>query len=175
RSCGAIHGATGGGRHRLSFAILRCPRGTPRTEHPLVHRRVPTGLPVGSARASVSGRASRGRAEVGSRRRAMGNVVAVAGNGTGTNGQVTAKIRSYAPATGELIGEVPIATADEVRQVAARVLRFRDAIVDRSDEVVDLLARECGKPRHEALLHEVMVVADIATYFAKNAERILSP
>jgi succinate-semialdehyde dehydrogenase/glutarate-semialdehyde dehydrogenase len=122
----------------------------------------------------------------------MGNVVAVAGNGTGTNGQVTAKIRSYAPATGELLGEVPVATADEVKQVvarahraqeawgalpveerAARALRFRDAIVDRSDEIVDLLARECGKPRHEALLHEVMVVADLTTYFAKHARAIL--
>ncbi len=50
------------------------------------------------------------------------------------------------------------------------MLRFRDAIVERSDEIVDLLARECGKPRHEALVHEVMVVADLATYFAKHAD-----
>ncbi len=122
----------------------------------------------------------------------MGNVVTVTGNGTGTNGHATARIRSYAPATGELVGEAPNTTADEVRlcvarahraqeawaalpveERAARVLRYRDAIVDRSDEIVDLLARECGKPRHEALLHEVMVVADIATYFAKHARAIL--
>jgi acyl-CoA reductase-like NAD-dependent aldehyde dehydrogenase len=122
----------------------------------------------------------------------MGNVVTVAGNGTGTNGHASTKIRSYAPATGELVGEAPNTTADEVRSVvarahraqeawaalpveerAARVLRFRDAVVDRADEIVDLLARECGKPRHEALLHEVMVVADIATYYAKNARAIL--
>ena len=124
----------------------------------------------------------------------MGNMVSAAGNGTTTNGQATMKIRSYAPATGELIGEAPNTTPDEVKQAvtrarraqeawgalpvaerAARVLRFRDAIVDRADEVIDLLSRECGKPRHEALLHEVMVVADIATYFAKNADRILAP
>jgi succinate-semialdehyde dehydrogenase/glutarate-semialdehyde dehydrogenase len=122
----------------------------------------------------------------------MGNVVSVTSNGT--NGQAATKIRSYAPATGELVGEAPNTTAEEVKQAvararraqeawgalpvaerAARVLRFRDAIVDRADEVVDLLSRECGKPKHEALLHEVMVVADIATYFAKNAERILTP
>ena len=124
----------------------------------------------------------------------MGNAVSVAGNGTGTNGHAAAKIKSFAPATGELIGEAPNTTADEVRQAVARarraqeawgalpvgerahrVLRFRDAIVDRADEIVDLLARECGKPRHEALLHEVMVVADLATYFARHAERILEP
>ena len=124
----------------------------------------------------------------------MGNVVSVTGNGTSVNGQAATKIKSYAPATGELIGEAPNTTADEVKQAvararraqeawgalpiaerASRVLRFRDAIVDRADEIVDLLARECGKPRHEALLHEVMVVADIATYFAKHADRILTP
>jgi succinate-semialdehyde dehydrogenase/glutarate-semialdehyde dehydrogenase len=124
----------------------------------------------------------------------MGNTVSVTGNGTSTNGHAATKIRSYAPATGELIGEAPNTTADEVKltvararraqeawgalpvaERAARVLRFRDAIVDRSDEIVDLLTRECGKPRHEALLHEVMVVADLATYFAKNAERVLAP
>jgi succinate-semialdehyde dehydrogenase/glutarate-semialdehyde dehydrogenase len=122
----------------------------------------------------------------------MGNVVSVASNGT--NGHSTARIRSYAPATGELVGEAPNTSPDEVRQAvararraqeawgalpveerAARVLRFRDAIVDRSDEVIDLLVRECGKPRHEALLHEVMVVADLATYFARNAARVLAP
>jgi acyl-CoA reductase-like NAD-dependent aldehyde dehydrogenase len=124
----------------------------------------------------------------------MGNVVSVTDKGTGTNGHAAARIRSYAPATGELLGEAPNMTADEVKQTvarahraqeawaalpveerAARVLRYRDAIVDRSDEIVDLLSRECGKPRHEALLHEVMVVADIATYFARHAARILAP
>ena len=53
------------------------------------------------------------------------------------------------------------------RSARERVLRFRDAIVERADEIVDLLARECGKPRHEALVHEVMVVADLATYYCR--------
>ncbi len=124
----------------------------------------------------------------------MGHVVSVVGNGVGTNGQPSTKIRSYAPATGELIGEAPNTSAEEVRQAVlrahraqeawgalpaeergARILRFRDAIVDRAEEIVDLLVRECGKPRHEALLHEVMVVADIATHFAKVAPKVLAP
>jgi succinate-semialdehyde dehydrogenase/glutarate-semialdehyde dehydrogenase len=101
---------------------------------------------------------------------------------------------SFAPATGELIGEAPNMHADQVRQVVgrarraqegwaalpieercARILQYRDAIVERADEVIDLLARECGKPRHEALMHEVMVVADIATHFAKTAPQALAP
>ena len=124
----------------------------------------------------------------------MGHVVSAVGNGVGTNGQSSTKIRSYAPATGELIGEAPNTSAEEVRQVVlrahraqeawgalpaeergARILRFRDAIVERAEEVVDLLVRECGKPRHEALLHEVMVVADLATHFAKVAPKVLAP
>lgn len=123
----------------------------------------------------------------------MGQVVSVAGNGTSTNGQPSLKIRSYAPATGELIGEAPNTSAEEVKQAVlrahraqeawgalpveergARLLRFRDAIVDRSDEIVDLLVRECGKPRHEALIQEVMVVADIATYYARVAPKVLA-
>src|SRR5262249_22503320 len=130
----------------------------------------------------------------------MGQVVmdravgAVAGGGPSTNGQNGAKIRSYAPASGELIGEAPNASTDEVRATVERarraqqawgalpveercerLLRYRDAIVDRMDEVVDLLVRECGKPKHEALLHEVTVVADLITYYAKHAPSLLAP
>lgn len=105
-----------------------------------------------------------------------------------------ATIKSYAPATGQLLGEAPIQTADEVRRAverarraqeswgalpieerSERILRYRDAIVDRADELVDLLVRECGKPRQEALLHEVTVSADIATYFARVAPKVLAP
>lgn len=103
-------------------------------------------------------------------------------------------IKSYAKATGALLGEVNVSSTDEVRKVVARarraqeawgllpigeraerVLRLRNAIVDRSEEIVDLLSRECGKPRHEALAHEVIPVADLATYFASRAEKLLAP
>lgn len=112
----------------------------------------------------------------------------------GPSGQRAAAIKSYAPATGQLLGEVPNMGAEEVREVVRRahaaqeawgalpveercerVMRYRDALVDRADELVDLLVRECGKPRHEALLHEVMVTADLTTFFAKIAPRVLAP
>ncbi|WP_437617750.1 aldehyde dehydrogenase family protein [Sorangium sp. So ce1151] len=129
----------------------------------------------------------------------MGQVVSERSNGgngsvPGVNGHGGEAIRSYAPATGELLGEVPNTSAEEVRAAVARarraqeawgalpveersqrLLRFRDAIVDRADEIVDLLSRECGKPRHEALLHEVLVAADMATYFADIAPKALEP
>lgn len=105
-----------------------------------------------------------------------------------------ARIVSYAPATGEVLGDVPIHGADEVRDAVQRarvaqeawgllpieercqrILRFRDAIVDRAEEIIELLVAECGKPRAEALTHEVMVTADLATYYAKRASKLLAP
>jgi succinate-semialdehyde dehydrogenase/glutarate-semialdehyde dehydrogenase len=106
----------------------------------------------------------------------------------------TRTIKSWAPATGELLGEVRVSTREEVRAAVARarkaqaawgvlpieercerLLRLRDALVERADEIVDTVSRECGKPRHEALSHEVTVTVDLLTYYCKNAARILAP
>lgn len=103
-------------------------------------------------------------------------------------------VTSWAPATGEVLGEVPAATADDVSAAIARarraqaawgvlpiaervrrLLRFRDALVDRAEELVDILVKECGKPATDALGHEVMVAVDQLTYYCKNAEKILAP
>ncbi len=126
----------------------------------------------------------------------MGALATQITDGTKTNGNAGAaeKIRSYAPASGELLGEVPVMGKDQVQAVVARarkaqqawgvlpvqeradrLLRLRDAIVDRADEIVETVSKECGKPRHEALVHEVMVVADLTTYYCRNAARILAP
>jgi succinate-semialdehyde dehydrogenase/glutarate-semialdehyde dehydrogenase len=115
-------------------------------------------------------------------------------NGTGGHAPSTDIVRTYAPATGELLGELRVTTREEVfdavararraqaawgilpvSERAARLERFRDAIVERADEVVDVITKECGKPRNEALLHEVFTVADLASYYCKNAARILAP
>jgi succinate-semialdehyde dehydrogenase/glutarate-semialdehyde dehydrogenase len=55
------------------------------------------------------------------------------------------------------------------------VLRFRDALVARAEELVDVLVRECGKPRHEALLHEVLTLVAVASWYAEHGPRILAP
>ena len=111
-----------------------------------------------------------------------------------TNGHSTTAIKSYAPATGELLGEVPIASREQVAAVVARarraqqawavlpveercerLRRFRDAMAERATELVDLLSLECGKPKHEALIHEVITTLDLLTYYRKHAARILAP
>lgn len=97
------------------------------------------------------------------------------------------------PITGAVVGTVPIMSVAEVKEVVRRarvaqgawrllsyrkrarlVIRFRDALVDHATELVDLLAREAGKPRHEGLLHEIAPIAEICTYFASHAGKILA-
>jgi acyl-CoA reductase-like NAD-dependent aldehyde dehydrogenase len=101
-------------------------------------------------------------------------------------------IKSWAPATGQLLGEVRVSTKEEVHAAVARarkaqqawgvlpieercerLLRLRDALVDRADEIVDVVSRECGKPRNDCLSHEVTVTVDLLTYYCKNGARIL--
>jgi len=103
-------------------------------------------------------------------------------------------IRVRAPLTGELLGEVPVLSAEQVQATVdraraaqkawaelsfaargAKILGFRDALVDHAEELVELMARESGKPRQEGILHEVAIVADIATHLAKVSAGILAP
>ena len=103
-------------------------------------------------------------------------------------------IVSRNPATGEVLGEVREVGAAEIRDAVSRargaqaawgalpvqdrctrVARFRDLVVARAEELCALIAAETGKTRAEALSMEVMVIADLATYFVKRAPRILAP
>jgi succinate-semialdehyde dehydrogenase/glutarate-semialdehyde dehydrogenase len=125
----------------------------------------------------------------------MGAVIQESTDGKQTNGTNagTPVIKSYAPATGELLGELPVMSPGEIAAVVGRarkaqaawgllpleercerILRLRDAIVERAEEIVDVVSKECGKPRPEALGHEVLPVCDLITYYCKNAPRILA-
>jgi len=97
-------------------------------------------------------------------------------------------------ASGEVLGTVDVCGGEQVQaamvkarvaqaswaklaleQRCERLLALRDTLVDRSDDLVEIISRECGKPRLEALVHEVMMAVDLATYYAKRAPRILAP
>ncbi|MBI4563258.1 MAG: aldehyde dehydrogenase family protein [Planctomycetes bacterium] len=105
---------------------------------------------------------------------------------------VDGEIRNSEPATGRPSASVPITTPSQVREAVERarkaqaawaklswaerrrrLLRFRDVLNDRTDEVVDLISRETGKPRFEALTHEVIPLLDLTHYFATRAQRLL--
>src|SRR5450432_2806847 len=103
-------------------------------------------------------------------------------------------VRTFAPASGELLAELPVTPDAEVRRVvaparkaqaawavlpveerASRLLRLRDALADRAEDLVQAVSRECGKPRHEALLHEVTTLLDLLGWVCKHAPAALAP
>ena len=103
-------------------------------------------------------------------------------------------IKVVSPATLEPVGEVPVLGEAEVRAAVQRAReaakvwgsipvkervrhlhRVMDAIVDRADEIVDVLSKECGKTNLEALASDVMTLCDLGEYYARNVERILAP
>jgi acyl-CoA reductase-like NAD-dependent aldehyde dehydrogenase len=105
----------------------------------------------------------------------------------------TNTVRTFAPASGELLAELPVTPDAEVRRVvararkaqaawavlpveerASRLLRLRDALADRAEDLVQTLSRECGKPRHEALLHEVTTLLDLIGWVCKHAPAALA-
>ncbi|HEY1557158.1 MAG TPA: aldehyde dehydrogenase family protein [Kofleriaceae bacterium] len=116
------------------------------------------------------------------------------GSAAGASAQLGSRITSINPATGEPLGEVPDMAAAEVRVAVEaaraaqrawgelsidarcrRVLRFAEVLMARAEEVIDLLVREGGKTRLEALGMEVVLVADLVRYFAKHAPQMLAP
>ncbi len=109
-------------------------------------------------------------------------------------GSVTAHgtLAVYEPGSGKLVGEVRVSTAAQVREAAAAaraaqkewatrsykerggvLSRFQQLVLDRADELADLIVRENGKTLNEALFMEVLPVADLTHYFARKAERLL--
>jgi len=103
-------------------------------------------------------------------------------------------IISRNPATGEALGEVPVMDLTAVDEAVARarsaqrywadvdierrcemVLTFRDALVEDTDAFCEAISLENGKPRVEALVHDVLSVADLCTFFAKRGPEFLAP
>ncbi|HEY7070710.1 MAG TPA: aldehyde dehydrogenase family protein, partial [Acidimicrobiales bacterium] len=97
------------------------------------------------------------------------------------------------PLTGEVLGEVPIGTAEDVaaafaaareaqrtwaerpvRERAAVLLRYHDLVLERQGELLDLIQAENGKARVWAF-EEIMDQAVTARYYARLAPRALKP
>ena len=96
------------------------------------------------------------------------------------------------PATGDVLAELPCASAEEVQAAVLRarvaqpkwqatpvakrsqVLRtFQALLRDRTQEVAQLISREAGKPTAEAITTEILVVLDAAEFCMRTAHRFL--
>jgi succinate-semialdehyde dehydrogenase/glutarate-semialdehyde dehydrogenase len=103
-------------------------------------------------------------------------------------------LRSFNPATGETLGEVRANSPGEIagivenaRKVApewaaipaqgrAHILRqVRYKIYEHLDDIVESVSTECGKPKTEALAHDVMPSILTLLYYERNAARALRP
>jgi succinate-semialdehyde dehydrogenase/glutarate-semialdehyde dehydrogenase len=102
------------------------------------------------------------------------------------------ELESFNPATGERLGAVPITKAAEVQGVVdavakvqpfwsqltlldrARYLeRAAQVLIDEADEIRDLIVREQGKPRNEALSMELLPTIDTLRWIARAGPKLL--
>ncbi len=109
----------------------------------------------------------------------------------GVQSRQTIEISS--PATLERVGEVPVDTQAEVQAAAERarlalagwretpiaerarvLLAARDAFIADREELIELITRENGKPRMEALT-EFAYVCDMLTFYPGRARKFLRP
>ena len=111
---------------------------------------------------------------------------------TGTDAATTFETRD--PRTGELIAEVPEHSAEEVQAAVERarsafatwsrltwdqrldhVLAVRDLLLDRADEVVEVICKETGKLEGEAVLAEVTATCELIEFYRKHGAKALRP
>jgi succinate-semialdehyde dehydrogenase/glutarate-semialdehyde dehydrogenase len=103
------------------------------------------------------------------------------------------RLRLSNPATLEVVGEVEVQTAADVRAAVERARKAQpewaelgfegrarylrravDVLIDKQDEFVDIIVAETGKPRVEALGAEIIASCDALQFYARRAKRILA-
>ncbi len=103
------------------------------------------------------------------------------------------RLRVSSPVTGEAVGEIDVQTAQDVRaaleiarkaqpawaalsfeQRARYVTRALHVLLERYEEFIDVVVRESGKTRLEALAIEIFASCDCLQYYAKRSAKILS-
>ncbi|HEV3473645.1 MAG TPA: aldehyde dehydrogenase family protein, partial [Actinomycetota bacterium] len=102
------------------------------------------------------------------------------------------KLKAFNPRTGEGLWEIPAVAPGEVRDYvtqarkvapelgaidpegrARQMRKVRAQIKDKSDDIVDVVAAETGKPPAEALAHEVLVPLLQLAYLEHLAPKVL--
>ncbi|QQR80559.1 MAG: aldehyde dehydrogenase family protein [Deltaproteobacteria bacterium] len=96
------------------------------------------------------------------------------------------------PATGDVLAELEIATPEQVKNAvekaqqalpnwkalsfkerAYHILKARDRILQSLDDIAELITKENGKPLTESISADILPVMELATYYAKDIEKIL--
>src|SRR5947208_1472312 len=117
--------------------------------------------------------------------------MSVTADRTQTHGGET--FESLAPATGDVVATLPVHGEAEVRAAVQRARKasqwwgsltfdergrrlraYAGVLARRRDELLDLISRENGKPRVDALIEHTRVLEHLA-WAAKNAKRVMKP
>jgi succinate-semialdehyde dehydrogenase/glutarate-semialdehyde dehydrogenase len=102
------------------------------------------------------------------------------------------KLVSRNPATGEIIRELDITPISDLQKIfdqahvaqviwnsfslrkrSKYLLQIRETILNHADDIIELISKENGKPKYEALTHEVLAVVNMLTHFSKKAPKLL--
>lgn len=101
-------------------------------------------------------------------------------------------LESSDPRTADVIDRVPVSNADDVGAAVNRardafavwgrlgfgqrlehILAVRDLILERADELVDIICRETGKLEAEAVSSELLITCELIEYYRKHGRRAL--
>ncbi|MEW6057594.1 MAG: aldehyde dehydrogenase family protein [Bdellovibrionota bacterium] len=101
-------------------------------------------------------------------------------------------ITSRDPATGETLGQIPQTPLDQIPVLVAQAraaqqawsqlspkdrmpyfINAREHILDNIDSIAELISRENGKPRFEAMVNDIIPTLDLLTQYAKRAPKLL--
>jgi succinate-semialdehyde dehydrogenase/glutarate-semialdehyde dehydrogenase len=96
------------------------------------------------------------------------------------------------PATGEVLRELPTTPLEDlpmifaqareaqqrwalvpVKKRAASLLALRETLLNHVDDIAELISRENGKPRFEAMANELLPCVDMLTYYTKRGPKLL--
>jgi acyl-CoA reductase-like NAD-dependent aldehyde dehydrogenase len=103
-------------------------------------------------------------------------------------------IESRSPSNGKKIDSVSIATPEDIREAFIKgrkiqklwgektlrnrrkiLLSLRENIIRDRENLAHLISQENGKPKFEALAHEIFPVVALITFFAQELEKTLAP
>jgi succinate-semialdehyde dehydrogenase/glutarate-semialdehyde dehydrogenase len=106
----------------------------------------------------------------------------------------SAEFAVHNPATQELIGRLPMFSAEQIEAAVARaavaqkrwaatsvrdrlkiIKRFGQLLCEQKDQVAAVISREAGKPEIEALSTEILVVLDTVEYLRNHVAEFLRP
>ena len=101
-------------------------------------------------------------------------------------------LTSKNPATGEVLGEVPVTPLEDLpkiferaktaqfiwgtlslKQRISRLFILRETLLNHVDELSALITKENGKPGFESLISDLLPTVELISYFAKKGPRIL--